>query len=169
MSILETVTSVTNNAVVKQLAGQFGISAEQASSSLSALLPALATGMKERLAGGDSASLLQLINGGTLTKFADDPSSLATPEALQQGNSLVSRVFGSQDLSTLVAKLVEKSGVSNSVIKNLVPIGATMLGGFLSRSSAAGGNVSEIIEEIAAGGHSGIIETVKGLAAKLFG
>lgn len=169
MSILETIASVSSSEMIKQLAGQFGISAEQASSSISTLLPALANGMKERLASGDGASLLQLINGGTLTKFADNPSSLGAPEAVQQGNSLLNRVFGSQDLSSLVAKVAEKAGVSNNVIQKLLPIGATLLGGFLSRSSAAGGNVSELIEGIAASGHGGIIDTVKGLGAKLFG
>jgi len=37
---------------VKQLAGQFGITPDQASSATAALLPAIAAGAQEKLAGG---------------------------------------------------------------------------------------------------------------------
>ena len=72
MGILDAVLPAGGDAVLKQLGGQFGIGPDQAGSSISALLPALAAGMKEKLAGGDSSSLSQLISGGSLTKFADD-------------------------------------------------------------------------------------------------
>ena len=81
MSILETLLSAGGGTVVNQLAGQFGISQEQATSSISALLPALASGMKEKLASGDTSGLSKLISDGSLTKFADDPSTLATTAA----------------------------------------------------------------------------------------
>ena len=169
MSILDTVLSAGGDAVVKQLGGQFGISPEQAGSSISALLPALAAGMKEKLASGDTSSLSQLISGGSLAKFADDPSSLTSPAALDQGKSLLSQIFGSQDLSHLVGMVAEKVGVSNSVITSLLPIAMTMLGGFLSKSSATGGDVTDVLGQLATGGHSGIVDTVKSLAAKIFG
>jgi len=169
MSILDTVLSAGGDAVLKQLGGQFGISPDQAGSSISALLPALAAGMKEKLASGDSSSLSQLISGGGLTKFADDPSSLGTPAAVDQGKSLLSQIFGSQDLSNLAGMVGEKAGVSSSVITSLLPIAATLLGGFLSKSSSAGGNITDVLGQLATGGHSGLVDTVKSLAAKIFG
>jgi hypothetical protein len=169
MGILDTVLSAGGDAVLKQLGGQFGISPDQAGSSISALLPALAAGMKEKLAAGDTSSLSQLISGGSLTTFADNPSSLGTPAAVEQGKSLLSQIFGSQDLSNLAGMVAEKVGVSSSVITSLLPIGATLLGGFLSKSSATGGNVTDILGQLASGGHSGLVDTVKSLAAKIFG
>src|SRR5262245_1080284 len=102
MSILETLLSAGGGAAVTQLAGQFGISPDQATSTMSALLPALASGMKEKLAGSDSSGLSSLLNAGGLMQFATDPSTLATPAAVNQGNSLLSQIFGSQDLSSLI-------------------------------------------------------------------
>jgi hypothetical protein len=169
MSVLDSVLTTGSGAMVKQLAGQFGITPDQASSSVSALLPALAAGMKEKLASGDGSGLSQLISSGSLTKFADNPSSLATPAAVEQGKSLLSQIFGSQDLSSLVSMVAEKAGVGSSVITSLLPVGATLLGGLLSKSSAAGGNITDMIGQFASAGHSGVIDTVKVLAAKIFG
>jgi hypothetical protein len=169
MSILEDLLSAGGGAAVTQLAGQFGISAEQATSSMSALLPALASGMKAKLAGGDSSGLSDLISGGSLMKFATDPSTLATPAAIDQGNSLLSQIFGSQDLSSIVSAVAEKAGIDGSIVTKLLPIGAALLGGVLSKNSAGGGNITDMVDQIESAGHSGILGAVKALAAKLFG
>jgi hypothetical protein len=169
MSILDSLLSAGDGGVVKQLAGQFGVNSEQATSVVSSLLPALAGGLKEKLAHGDTSGLSNLISGGSLTKFADNPSSLATPEALEQGKSLVSKIFGSEDLTSVVSKVAEKAGVGSNIVTSILPIAATLLGGLLSKSSSAGGNLTDVIDQVASAGHSGIVDAVKGLAAKMFG
>ena len=169
MSILDSLLSAGDGGVVKQLAGQFGVNSEQATSVVSTLLPALAGGLKEKLAHGDTSGLSNLISGGSLTKFADNPSSLATPEALEQGKSLVSKIFGSEDLTNVVSKVAEKAGVSSNIVTSILPVAATLLGGLLSKSSSAGGNLTDVIDQVASAGHSGIVDAVKGLAAKMFG
>lgn len=169
MSILETLLSAGGGAAVNQLAGQFGISPDQATSAMSALLPALASGMKDKLASDDSSGLAGLISGGKLAPFATDPSTLATPAAVEQGNSLLSRIFGSQELSGVIATVAEKAGVDSGIIMKLMPIAATLLGGMLSKRSAEGGNITELVDQIHSAGHSSIMDAVKGMAAKLFG
>ena len=169
MSILDSLLSAGDGGVVKQLAGQFGVNSEQATSVVSTLLPALAGGLKEKLAHGDTSGLSNLISGGSLTKFADNPSSLATPEALEQGKSLVSKIFGSEDLTSVVSKVAEKAGVGSNIVTSILPVAATLLGGLLSKSSSAGGNLTDVIDQVASAGHSGIVDAVKGLAAKMFG
>jgi hypothetical protein len=49
------------------------------------------------------------------------------------------------------------------------PLRATLLGGLLSKSTSPGGNLSEAIDQVASAGHSGVVDAVKGLAAKMFG
>ena len=169
MNIIETMLAAGDGSVIKQLAGQFGVNSDQATSVISTLLPALAGGLKEKLARGDTSGLSDLISGGTLTKFADNPSSLATPEALEQGKSLVSKIFGSEDLTNVISKVAEKAGVSSNVVTSILPVAATLLGGLLSKSSSAGGNLTDVIDQVASAGHSGIVDAVKGLAAKMFG
>jgi hypothetical protein len=133
------------------------------------LLPALAGGLKERLGEGGTSGLSDLISGGTLTKFADNPSSLATPAALEQGKSLVSKIFGSADLTNMVSTVAEKAGVSSSVVTSILPIAATLLGGLLSKSTSGGSSLTDVVNQVASAGHTGILDTVKNLAEKVFG
>lgn len=169
MSILESLLSAGNGAALNQLAGQFGISAEQTTSVMSALLPALASGVKEKIASPDGGALSELIGGGSLTRFATDPSTLATPAAMEQGRSLLSQLFGSQELSGMIASVAEKAGVDSSIVTKLLPIAASLLGGLLAKNSAEGGNITDMVGQIESAGSSGILGAVKGLAAKLFG
>ena len=169
MNLLESMLSAGDGGVVKQLAGQFGIDSEQASSIVSTLLPALAGGLKERLGHGNTSGLLDLIGGGNLTRFADNPSSLATPAALEQGKSLVSSIFGNADLTHMVSTVAEKVGVSSSIVNSILPIAATLLGGLLSKSTSAGSSLTDAVDQVASAGHTGILDTVKNLAAKVFG
>jgi hypothetical protein len=169
MNLLETMLSAGEGGIVKQLAGQFGINSEQAGSVVSTLLPALAGGLKERLGEGGTSGLSDLINSGTLTKFADNPSSLATPDALEQGKSLVSQIFGPADLTNMVSTVAEKAGVSSSVVTSILPIAATLLGGHLSKSTSGGSSLTDAVDQVASAGHTGILDAVKNLAAKVFG
>jgi hypothetical protein len=169
MSILENLLSAGGGAAITQLAGQFGLSHDQATSTMSALLPALASGLKEKLASGDTSALSNLVSGGTLTKFAEDASTLASPAAVDQGKSLLSQIFGSHDLSGIVTSVAEKAGINSSIVTQILPIAATLLGGILSKHSAGGGNMAEMVDQIESAGHSGVLGAVKALAAKLFG
>ena len=56
MSMLDSILSAGNGGLVKQLAGQFGITADQAASATSALLPTIAAGVQEKLATGDTTA-----------------------------------------------------------------------------------------------------------------
>ena len=79
MNILESVLSAGNGGVVKQLASQFGINADQAGSAVSALLPALAGGVKEKLTSEGGLALSKLVSDRKPKQFSDDPASLASP------------------------------------------------------------------------------------------
>ncbi len=168
MNILANVLSLANSGVVDQLAGQFGISPEQSASAVSALLPAIAGGLKEKLASGGGTALSDLISGGSLTKFADNPASLASPAALAQGNSMLSQIFGGGDLSNIASMVAQKVGISSSVITAMLPIATALLGGLLSKSTAGGkGNLTEIVGALAGAGHSGVMDAIKGFASKV--
>lgn len=169
MNILETMLSAGGGGIVQQLASQFGIDAKQATAATSALLPALAGGLKEKMESGDASEITKLISSGNLTQFADNPSSLGTQAALDQGNTLLSRIFGSGDTSNLVSMVAEKVGLSSGIIRTMLPIAATLLGGLLSKKAATGGNLTDTIGQLAGVGHSGLMDAVKGLASRVLG
>jgi len=169
MSILDTILSSGDGGLIKQLAGQVGITPAQATSATSALLPAIAAGVQEKMAAGGTTGLSDLINSGSLTKFAD-PANLGTPAAVDQGKSLLGQIFGSGDLSSITSAVAEKAGISSSIVTRMLPIAATILGAFLSRSAAGSqDDLTKQLGEIAGAGHSGVLSAVKGLAAKVFG
>ena len=168
MNILENLLSTESSGIVTHLANQFGISSEQATSAASALLPALAGGVKEKLESNQGSSLSDLISGGTLSKFAD-PGSLATPAAVEQGKNLLTSIFGSGDLSNVVSMVAEKAGVDGSVISRMLPVAMTALGAYLPTRVASGEKLDDTVNSLASIGHEGILGAVKTLAAKIFG
>jgi len=169
MSILDSILSAGDGGLIKQLAGQFGITPAQATAATSALLPAIAAGVQEKMAAGGTTSLSGLINSGSLTKFAD-PANLGTPAAVDQGKSLLGQIFGSGDLSSIASAVAEKAGISSSIVTRMLPIAASMLVGYLSKSAASGQNdLTKNLSAIADAGQGGVLGAVKDLAAKVFG
>ena len=168
MNILESVLSADTGAVVRQLANQFGITAEQATSTISALLPTIAGGLKEKLNSGGGPALSNLASSGSLSGFADNPASLASPAALTQGNSILHQIFGDGDLTNIATTIAQKVGISSSVVTDMLPIATALLGGLLAKGTASGhGDLTEILGAFAGGG--GVRGAVKGFASKILG
>ena len=168
MNVLDRALSAGSAGVIEQLASQFQIRPDQAGSAISTLLPAIAGGLKEKLTSGGGSALSNLISGGSLSKFADDPASLATPTAVAQGNSILNQIFGGADLTNLASTAAQKVGIPSSVITAMLPIVTALLGGLLSKNIAGGqGNLTDILDSLAGGGHSGVMGAIKGLASKV--
>ena len=165
MNKLETMLSAGGGAVLKQLASEFGLDADQAALSVSALLPALA-GDLQRKAGSDGFGISNLITSGKFSRFVENPSRLAGPAALEPGKSLVSKIFGSGDLASTVA---EKTGVSGTIINSMLPIRATLVGGVLAKSTAAGDSLTDVVGQIAHDGPGGLLGTLKNANQKMTG
>jgi hypothetical protein len=52
----------------------------------------------------------------------------------------------------------------------MLPILTALLGGLLSKSIATGqGNLPDILDSLASGGHSGVMGTIRNLASKVLG
>jgi hypothetical protein len=110
-----------------------------------------------------------LLSGGTLSQFADNPAALATPAALEQGKSLLARTFGSGDMSNILSAVAEKAGISSGVVSKMLPVAATLLGGFLSKPAAAGGNLTDTLGQLSGATSEGVLGAVKSLASKMLG
>jgi len=169
MGLLDNLLSAGSGAIVTQLTKQFGITGDQATSAISTMVPALAGGLKEKLADSQaSSSISQLLMSGGLNSFADNPSSLGSPSALAQGKSLLSSVFGGEDLTKLASGVAEKTGLGSGIVNSMLPVVMTLLGGFLSKNVASGKtSLMDLVGNLAAG--PGILGAVKSLAQKVTG
>ena len=66
----------------------------------------------------------------------------------------------------MASTVAEKTGVSGS---NMLPTRATLLGGVLAKSTAAGDNLTDVVGQIANEGPGGLLGTLKNVTQKMTG
>ena len=151
---------------IDAIAGQLGISPADAERGAAALLPAILHGMGQQTAsddapadggggggfgGGGLADILTQLGGRALTANVIAPE----PTEIDKGNTILGQIFGSKDVSRQVAgHAAQTSGLDPALLKQMLPILAMLVGGYLSSRSAQGG-----------GGLGGILGSVLGSMA----
>ncbi len=130
------------------MAGQLGISPAQAAQGAEALLPAVLGGFKKRSqAGGageagigDLVGMLGGLGGGGLAANVIGPE----PTNVANGNQVLGQIFGSKEVSRTVAgHASQQSGLDPALLRQMLPILAMLVGGYLSsRGGAAAGQPS---------------------------
>jgi hypothetical protein len=153
MNLLESILNSNNGAAVSQLANQFGLNQQQATSAVGSLLPALAGGLQRNISGGGLEDLLGALNKGQHQRYLDDPTALKSEAARADGNGILGHLLGSKDVSRQVAaQAATQTGISESVLKQMLPTVAALAMGALSKQKA-GTSASAA----AAAGGSGIL------------
>jgi hypothetical protein len=124
---------------LQQIAGELGISSEQAASGAAALLPAILGGFKQQARaqpGGleDLVGILGGLGGGGLLDDVLSPQ----PTNVGRGNDVLGQIFGSKDVSRTVARGASaRSGLDPALLTKMLPMLAMLVGGFLSQRGAA--------------------------------
>jgi hypothetical protein len=138
MNILETILTGTNGGAVQQLGRQFGLSDNQVSAALTALVPALAAGFQREMSSPQGVDdLLSALGGGQHQRYIDDASVLTRADTVADGNGILGHVFGSKDVSRQVAsRAAAKTGITESVLKSMLPVVAAMVMGTMSKQMA---------------------------------
>jgi uncharacterized protein YidB (DUF937 family) len=100
MNLLEMILNFQNGGAVRQLAQNFGLEQDQAASAIANLVPALSSGLMRNMSTGDGLqNLLGALGNGQHQRYLDDISTLGQPEAVADGNGILSHVLGSKDVS----------------------------------------------------------------------
>ncbi len=138
MNILDTILNAQGGEAARQLGSQVGLGREDTTAALGALVPALAAGFQKNLQGqGGLESLLSALSGGNHAQYVDDPSRLGAASAVTEGNGILGHVLGSKDVSREVAtRASAQTGISPDILKQLLPLAATMMMGAFSKQSA---------------------------------
>jgi len=180
MNILDAITNAQNGAAVQQLGRQFGLQPEQTQSALSALIPALTSGLQQNMTReGGLASLATALTSGNHQRYLENPEVLASDASIADGNGILGHLLGSKDVSRQVAQQAAGStGIDAGVLKQMLPLVAALAMGGLARHAQAAGSVSGgsttglagMLGPLLEGGQSGsMLDSVAGLAGKLFG
>ena len=130
-----------NGAPLQQLASQFGISGDQVESAVGKLAPALTGALGKNTAKPDGmSSLAKALGSGNHARYVDEPSSLADPATRDDGNAILGHLLGSKDESRRVAgDAAKETGLDAGMLKQMLPLVATMVMGSLGKSGGGGG------------------------------
>ncbi len=132
---------------------QFGLTEEQTRAAFDALTPVVASGVRR---SAQSETGLQDILSSALNGNRGDSFDSATTS----GNDVLGQIFGSKDVSRGVAQqLSATSGIGAAVLKQLLPIVASIVMGQVAKkmggggaSSGGGGGLGDILGDILGGG-----------------
>jgi hypothetical protein len=143
MNILDAIVNAQDGAAVRQLGSQVGLAPDQATAALSALVPALAAGFQRNLQSqGGLENLMSALSSGNHGQYIDNPTSLGDRSAVADGNGILGHLLGSKDVSREVAsRAAAQTGLSPDVLKQMLPLAATLMMGAFSKQSAGAGSV----------------------------
>lgn len=182
MNLLDMITGAQGGGAVRQLGQNFGLDERQTQSAISALLPALSTGLKCNLAAPEGAqNLISALTRGNHQRYLEDPSVLGQEDTIREGNGILSHVLGSKDVSRQVASRASQStGIGEGVLKKMLPVVAAMAMGSLSKQTASsrmgavsgggqvGGLLGLLTPMLDSNCDGNVADDLLGMAAKMF-
>jgi len=180
MDILDLIRGAQGGNAVQQLGQQFGLDDRQVSSALSALVPALATGVKSNVSDGQSLdSLIGALSGGQHQRYVDDPGTLGQADTVADGNGILGHIFGSKEVSRQVAgQAAAQTGIGEGVLKAMLPVVAAMMMGAMSKrigqpaalgadAGTGGGLLGMLTPALDSNRDGSMVDDVAGLVSRL--
>src|SRR5580704_6610526 len=144
---------------------EFGLMPTQTQAAVTALLPAVSTGLKKSTATPDGLSNLFGMMGQQpdLQDMYDDPETAFGPDGVAAGNDALSVIFGSPDVSRAVIDQAQNfSGVSSNILKKMLPVLAGILISGLMRSGSSGKAASPAVPAPSGGSLGDILGQIFG-------
>lgn len=141
MQILDILTKMGG---VTSMASELGISETQATSGAEAMIPALLGGLKKQVQGQHSSAggleaLFDQLGGSSLLDNVLAPQ----PTDVNQGNGVLSQLFGSKDVSRAVAQnAASQTGLEPSLLKKMLPMVAMLVTGAMAKQQGSGASAS---------------------------
>ncbi len=168
MNLLEILSQTNGGQPLQTLANQFGLDARQSQAIVSQLLPALSQGLQRNAAQpGGLESLLGALSSGQHSRYLDNPAALTEPATVTDGNGILGHILGSKDSSRALASQVSSAtGISESVIKQMLPLVASLAMGALSKQRPA--QPEGLLGMLDFNGDGNVIDDVGRLMGKFF-
>ena len=146
---------------LQSVARQLGVSEGQVAQGAEALLPAILGGFQKQAQGQGAGQGMGLGGlGGLLEQVLSPQATDVGP-----GNEVLGQIFGSKDVSRTVAQqAAQQTGLDASLLKQMLPLLAMLVGGYLSRQgggapatgvpAGAGGGLGDLLGGLMGGGAS---------------
>jgi hypothetical protein len=140
-NLIEMMMQAQGGNAMQNMARQFGLAPEQAQSAVESLLPAFQVGMQNQADSIDGLQkMIQMFGGGQHADNFDADGDGIPDNAVQQGNDVLGQLFGGKEVSRAVAAHAEAtSGVSSAILKQMMPVIASMLMGGMFKGATNNG------------------------------
>ncbi|WP_439497087.1 DUF937 domain-containing protein [Bosea sp. (in: a-proteobacteria)] len=137
MTLFEMMQSAQNGQAMQNLARQYGLSQQQTQSAIDALLPAFSMGLQRQTQDPYAfGNLAQMMTASPFAKMYDADGDGIPDNARTMGNDVLSQLFGSKEVSNAVtAQAAATSGVGQAILKQMLPVIASMVMGGLFKST----------------------------------
>jgi hypothetical protein len=165
MNLFDMMMQAQGGNAMSNMAKQFGLAPEQAQSAVESLLPAFSMGLQKQTESVDGfQNIMQMFGGGQFAGFHDADGDGIPDNAASRGNDVLGALFGSKDMSRAVAAQASAmSGVSDTILKQMMPVIASMLMGGLFKG-AMGGGLGGLMGQAMQGGLGNILGGAMGNA-----
>ncbi len=147
--LYETMMQAQGGQAMANMAQMFGISEDQAKAAMQATLPAFSMGLQQNTEDTNYLNqFLGALGTGQHASYFDDGNAFSNPAMQQDGEGILGYLFGSKDVSRMVAdQAAEASGLGASIIKQMLPLIASTIMGSLFRQSQGSG-MQDFIQDI---------------------
>ncbi|MEM7078639.1 MAG: DUF937 domain-containing protein [Pseudomonadota bacterium] len=172
MDLLNAIMDAQGGDAVSQIAKKLNISDSDAGNVIGQLAPALGRGLaKNAEASGGLDALLGALQKGNHQRYVDNPALATDDDGVNEGNKILGHILGNKDVSRqLASRAAEQTGVSDGLIKQMLPMIASMAMGALSNKtneapesgSALGGLVGAFLG--GGGGKNDMVDDLLGVA-----
>jgi hypothetical protein len=125
-----------NGEGMQAIAKQFGLAQEQAAQAMAALMPAFSSGLKRTSANPyDLSALMSTMFTGSYAQYFDDVTKAFMPQGMSDGNAVLEKLFGSQEILRAIAAQAEQlTGISQDILAKMMPaLAGTMMGGLFKQ------------------------------------
>lgn len=143
MDLLNVLMNAQGGNLVGELARRHGLEPQQAGAALEKLVPLLAGGVRRNVSQqGGMEALLGALQRGNHGRYLEDTATLDQPETVTDGNAILGHLLGNRETSREVAgHAAASTGIDAGILKQMLPVVATMVMGALSKQASAGGDL----------------------------
>ena len=136
MNLFEMMQSAQNGQAMQNLARQYGLSMQQTQAALDALLPAFTMGLQRQTQNPYAfGNLAQMMTATPFGQMYDSDGDGIPDRAMPLGQDVMSQLFGSKEVANAVAaQAAATSGVGMAILKQMLPVIASILMGGLFKS-----------------------------------
>jgi len=180
MDLLKTLMDAAGSGNLQNLGGQFGLDNAAVEKVMEQVVPAMGRGVQKNAASGNGLdSLIGALQNGNHQNYLGNVEAASSQAGIQEGNGILGHIFGSKDVSrNVAAQAANASGVSPDIIKQMLPMLATMAMGALSKNTnggsqlkaqEGGGNPMDMLGSLLDSNNDGsAMDDVLNLAKKFF-